>query len=250
MHRFYLPPNQTEGPTLFLTGAEAHHGTRVLRLQRKDKITVLNGAGGEFLCEVEASDRDKVKLTVLEHGQSAPRPCQITLLVGVPKGKIIESIIQKATELGAARIIPLLTERVVIKVDSKEATRKAAKWQQIAIEATKQCGSPWLPLIEPPIAPETFLARNESVELPLVASLQPGSKHVREVFGSFRSRHKRQPGSVSICIGPEGDLTEAEIARIQARGAHPVTLGSLVLRVETAAIYCLAVIHHEISAQL
>jgi 16S rRNA (uracil1498-N3)-methyltransferase len=248
MHRFYLPPDQTQSAPLFLTGAEAHHGTRVLRLRRKDKITVLNGAGGEFLCEVEASDRDKIKLSVLEHRQSPPRPCQITLLMGIPKGKIIESIIQKATELGAARIIPLLTERVVTKLDAKEAARKAAKWQQIAIEAIKQCGSPWLPTIEPAFTPQAFLDRQESFDLPLVASLQPGSKHAHEFFHNFRSHHKRQPASVSIWIGPEGDLTEAEITAITSSGAHPITLGSLVLRVETAAIYCLAVINHELSA--
>ena len=249
MHRFYLPPDQTQDFPLFLTGAEAHHGTRVLRLHRKDKVTVLNGAGAEFLCEVEASDRDKIKLAVLEHRQSPLRPSQITLLVGIPKGKIIESIIQKAAELGAARIVPLLTERVVIKLDSKEAARKAGKWQQIAIEAIKQCGSPWLPVVEPAITPQAFLHRREPFDLPLVASLKPGSKHAREFFDHFRSEHHRQPASVSIWIGPEGDLTEAEITAITSSGAHPITLGSLVLRVETAAIYCLAVINHELSAK-
>jgi 16S rRNA (uracil1498-N3)-methyltransferase len=248
MHRFYLPPDQTQGPTLFLTGAEAHHGTRVLRLHRKDKVTLLNGAGAEFLCEIEASDRDKIKLAVLEHRQAPSRLSQVTLLVGIPKGKIIESIIQKATELGAARIVPLLTERVAIKLDAKEAVRKAIKWQQIAVEAIKQCGSPWLPAIEPAVTPQAFLHRHEPFDLPLVASLQPGSKHVREFFDHFRSAQYRRPTSVSIWIGPEGDLTEAEITAITSSGVHPITLGSLVLRVETAAIYCLAVVNHELSA--
>ena len=111
MHRFYLPPPQCQGPTLFLTGAEAHHGTRVLRLKRKDKATVLNGAGGEFLCEVEASDRDKIKLGVLEQRLAPAQPSRVTLLVGIPKGKLLESIIQKATELGVARIVPVLSSR-------------------------------------------------------------------------------------------------------------------------------------------
>jgi 16S rRNA (uracil1498-N3)-methyltransferase len=248
MHRFYLPPTQCQGPTLFLTGAEAHHGTRVLRLQRKDKVTVVNGTGGEFLCEVEASDRDKVKLAVIEGRTAPPRLCRITLLVGIPKGKIIESIIQKATELGASRIVPLITERVVVKLDAREGARKAAKWQQIAIEAIKQCGSPWLPFVEAPATPKGLLERNESFDLPLVASLQPGSKHAREFFDEFRFKHKRQPDSVCIWIGPEGDLTETETAAMRAAGALPITLGSLVLRVETAAIYCLAVVNHEVSA--
>src|SRR5437762_1479558 len=128
MHRFYLPPPQCQGPTLFLTGAEAHHGTRVLRLKRKDKVTVLNGAGGEFLCEVEASDRDKIKLGVLEQRLAPAQPSRITLLVGIPKGKLFESIIQKATELGVSRIVPLITERVVIKLDQRQGAGKTAKW--------------------------------------------------------------------------------------------------------------------------
>src|SRR6185503_17578748 len=104
----------------------------------------------EFLCEVEASDRDKIKLSVREERIAPPQPCRITLLIGIPKGKIIESIIQKAVELGAARVVPLVTERVVIRLGEKEGAYKAVKWRQIAVETIKQCGSPWLPLIEPP----------------------------------------------------------------------------------------------------
>jgi 16S rRNA (uracil1498-N3)-methyltransferase len=218
-----------------------------LRLARKDKVTVLNGVGREFFSEVEASDRDKIKLTVLEDRIAPPRLCRITLLVGIPKGKIIESIIQKATELGVSRIVPLITERVVIKLDPKEGAHKAAKWQQIAIEAIKQCGSPWLPLVEPPTTPKTFIDRNEHFDLPLLASLQSGSKHARQYFDEFHAEHKRQPDSVCLWIGPEGDLTDAESAAIKAAGALPITLGSLVLRVETAAVYCLSVVNHEIS---
>jgi 16S rRNA (uracil1498-N3)-methyltransferase len=247
LHRFYLPPAQCQGQTLFLTGAEVHHATRVLRLRKTDPVTVLNGAGDVFSCEVQASDRDKIALTVLAKKSASPPACQITLLVGIPKGKIIETIIQKATELGALRIVPLVTERVVTKLDDRDTGRKGSKWQHIAIEAIKQCGAPWLPQVENPSTPDAFLQRNEQFELPLVASLQPGSKHPREFFDQFRATKKRQPKSACIWIGPEGDLTEKEIGMILKSGAHPITLGDLVLRVETAAVYCLSVINHEIS---
>ena len=248
MHRFYLPPEQSQGDTLFLTGAEAHHGLRVLRLRRKDKVTVLNGAGTEFLCEVEASDRDKIKLAMLQQHQAPQPACRITLLVGIPKGKIIENIVQKATELSASRIVPLVTERVVIKLDEREASRKAAKWQQIAIEALKQSGAPWLPQVETPQTPGQFLERKEHSELSLVASLQPGSKHPREYFEAFRAAHNRPPQSLSIWVGPEGDLTASEVETICAGGALPITLGSLVLRVETAAVYCLSMVNYEVAS--
>src|SRR4029079_11893819 len=143
-----------------------------------------------------------------------------------PKGKLIESIIQKATELGVSRIVPLITERVVTKLDDGDTGRKGSKWQHVAIEAIKQCGAPWLPKVEAPSTPAAFLQRNERFELPLVASLQPGSKHPHECFGQFRAHNKRQPKSVRIWIGPEGDLTETEIAMIVKSDAQPITLGS------------------------
>ena len=210
-------------------------------------MTILDGAGKECFCEVAASDRDKIKLAVLEQGQALAPACRITLLVGIPKGKIIESIIQKATELGVFRILPLITERAVIKLDEKEATRKAAKWQQIAIEAIKQSGSPWLPRVEAAVAPQQFVERKEHVDLPLIASLQPGSKHPRQYFDKFRAENKRQPRSLSIWIGPEGDFTPAEIRTIESAGGLPITLGPLTLRVETAAVYCLAVVNYELA---
>src|ERR1041385_7439892 len=234
MHRFYLPPELSQGPVLFLTGAEAHHALRVLRLRPKDKVTVLNGMGKDFLCEVEASDRDKIKLAVLQERESPQRACEITLLIGIPKGKIFENIIQKATELGVSRIVPLITERVVTKFDQKEAARKAAKWQQIAVEAIKKCGSSWLPKIETPATPINFLAKNDPFDLPLLGSLRPGSKHPCQYFEKFRADHNHQPRSACIWIGPEGDFTDDEIKAITAAGGLSITLGSLVLRVETA----------------
>src|SRR6266850_1347811 len=172
MHRFYLPPLQAKEATLFLTGREAHHAVRVLRLRRGERVTVLDGAGQELLCEARDFDRDKVCLTVIERRAHPALPCQITLLQAVPKGKIIESIIQKATELGAARIVPLLSERAVVHFDGQDAAHRAAKWQLVALEALKQSGAPWLSQVETPLALQQFLAREEKFELRLVASLQ------------------------------------------------------------------------------
>jgi 16S rRNA (uracil1498-N3)-methyltransferase len=248
MHRFYLPPTESKTGPLMLAGREAHHALRVLRLRRGDRVVVLNGAGGEFICDVETFDRDKVQLAVVEQRTIAPPTCQITLLQALPKAKIIESIIQKATELGAARIVPLLSDRVVADLKQKHAERKAEKWQQIAIEALKQCGTAWLPRVEPPVTPHEFLARKEQFELPLLASLQPGARHPREYFRQFASQQSRKPKSACVWIGPEGDFTSDEVQKIIANGALPITLGRLVLRVETAAIYCLSVLNYEIES--
>ena len=248
MHRFYLPPEQCRGERFMLIGGEAHHALHVLRLRRGEDVVVLDGTGGEYRAEVQNIKRDTVELSVIEKKQHASAPCRVTLLQAVPKGKLFETIIQKATELGAARVVPLLTERVVLDLDNKAAEKKTAKWQAVAIEAIKQCGSVWLPEVFPPVRITEVLARKEMIDLPLVACLEPDSKHPREYFDSFRRQQGRNPASVCIWIGPEGDFTPDEYAAIKAGGSLPITLGSLVLRTDTAAVYCLSILNYELSA--
>lgn len=248
MHRFYLRPEECKTGPLTLAGREAHHALHVLRVRRGDRVIVLDGAGKQFVCDVESFDRDKVHLGVVEEKTVPALPCQITLLQALPKAKLIESIIQKATELGAARIVPLLTERVVTELDEKHAGRKAEKWQQIAVEAIKQCGMAWLPRVEAPTTPAEFLARKEVFELPLLASLHPGAQHPKTYFRQFEAQHRRRPKSACVWVGSEGDFSPGEVTMITGAGAFPITLGPLVLRVETAATYCLSILNYEIQS--
>ena len=248
MHRFYLPPEQCADEGFFLAGREAHHAARVMRVRRGERIAVLDGAGHEFLCDVQDVGRDKVKLAVREKRFIPQAPCRLTLLQAVPKGKLMEAIIQKATELGVYRIVPLLSERVVAQLDEDEAAGKAEKWQLTAIEAIKQCGASWLPRVESPLRPKDFLERQMKFELSLVASLQSDSQHPRKYFQSFCSCRGRLPESVCVWVGPEGDFTLAELDAIKAGGALPITLGRLVLRSETAAVYCLSILNYELQS--
>ena len=249
MHRFYLPPDQCSRPILTLGGREAHHALHVLRLRIGDRVTILDGAGTEFFCQVGAHDRDKVQLEVVEKRFAPPLPCRLTLLQALPKGKLFESIVQKATELGAFRIVPLLSERVVTRLDGEDATVKRDKWRQATVEAVKQCGTPWLPEVAAPMSLSEFLARGEQFDLPLLGSLQPGSKHPRELIQAFAARHGSLPKSACIWVGPEGDFTPAELAQIQSAGALPITLGRFVLRADTAAIYSLSILNYELQGQ-
>ena len=248
MHRFHLPPDQCEDSTLRLTGREAHHALHVLRLRRGDCVVVLDGAGHEFQCEVRDCDRSAAQLGVVRKNFIPPLPYQITLLQAIPKGKLIESIIEKATELGAFCVVPILSERVTTQLGDGTAPQKIEKWRTVAIEAIKQCGSPWLPQIEPPLSLKQFLARKEKFELPLVASLQGDRRHPREYFREFHGKHGRRPATICVWVGPEGDFTPEEMNAIKAGGALPMTLGPLVLRSETAAIYCLSVLNCELQA--
>jgi 16S rRNA (uracil1498-N3)-methyltransferase len=248
MHRFYLAPEQCRGPILLLADREAHHARHVVRVRPGERVSVVNGEGQEFLCEIQEFDRDKVRLAVVEKRDQPAPPSRVTLLQAVPKGRIMDAIVQKATELGTARIVPLLTERVVAHLDGEDATHKAGKWRSVAVEAIKQCGSAWLPDVEAPLTLDQFIARNEKFELSLIASLQDGSRPAREHFRTFCAQHGRLPKSICVWIGPEGDFTPVEIEAIESHGALPITLGRLVLRSETAAIYCLSVINHELQS--
>ncbi len=248
MHRCYVPPENCGADTILLPRSEAHHARHVLRLREHDHVAVLDGAGTELQCEVSIGHGDALALRVLGRKTIPPPPASITLLQAIPKGKIVEGIIQKATELGVTRIVPILTDRVVTQLDADGAEAKADKWQHVAIEAIKQCGSAWLPTVERPVSLREFLTRHEHFELPLISSLENGSSHPRAWFNRFVATHQRAPQSVCVWVGPEGDFTAEEYALIKASGALPITLGPLVLRVETASIYCLSVINYELRA--
>lgn len=246
MHRFHLPPEECQGSNLTLTAREAHHALHVVRLRLGERVAVLDGAGHEYLCDVREASRDGVTLAVLHKSQTPPLPYHLTLLQAMTKGKAFENIVQKATELGAFRLVPLLSERVVSQPDDDAAANKVEKWKLIAIDSIKQCGSGWLPQIEPPQPLKEFLARHERFELPLLASLQNDRRHPHEVLEDYRVEHGRLPRSVGVFVGPEGDFTPVEMDAIKESGALPVTLGPLVLRSDTAAVYALSVLNYEL----
>jgi 16S rRNA (uracil1498-N3)-methyltransferase len=248
VHRFFLPPGQCHGASLALSERDAHHALKVLRLRPGERVTVLDGAGRQLLCEAASTASRRVALSVIERHDIPPLPHQVTLIQAMPRGRAMELIVQKATELGAHRIVPLLAERSTPQVDGEGAAAKVEKWTLTAIEALKQCGSAWLPRIATPARLDDLLRDGESAELSLLASLHGDRRHPREHFAAFAARHRRKPRSVALWIGPEGDFTPGEIARIMDSGALPVTLGPLTLRSETAAICGLSVVNCELQA--
>src|ERR1700719_3177192 len=147
MHRFYIPPGNWNSDSLVLTEAEAHHARDVLRMKRGDKAVLFDGQGREITAEIVDLSRDEIRLRKLHQAQTPPLRCHITLGQAIPKGKNMDLIIQKAVEIGAAEICPLISDRTVVQVDPESAAQKQTKWQTIAIEAAKQCGQNWLPQV-------------------------------------------------------------------------------------------------------
>ena len=158
----------------------------------------------------------------------------------------MELIVQKAVEIGAAEIVPIISDRTIVQVDSESGVQKEAKWQQIAIEAAKQCGQNWLPRVHAPRKLGELFADLATIDLRLIGSLQPGAQHLKKVLGDYSNEHRQLPHSVLMLVGPEGDFTPAELALARSHGCRPITLGPIILRVETAAIYCLSILSYEL----
>lgn len=247
MDRYYIDPQELNVQDLRLKGEELHHCVHVMRHTLGDTIVLFNGQGLEIKAKIRDINKNEAFLDMVMQSQTPPLPYTITLAQAIPKGKCMDSIIQKATEIGAKQIAPVISERTIVQVDSQKADSKMDKWKLITIEAAKQCGINWLPEILPPVSPKEFIARRQKYDLMLIASLQPDATHFKKVLENYTADHQGQsPLSVMIMIGPEGDFTPAEISMAKSQGCQPITLGPQVLRSETAAIYCLSVIAHEL----
>src|SRR6266581_1710835 len=185
MHRFYISPENWNYDALALTGSEAHHARDVLRMKRGQKLVLFNGRGREITAEILDLSGNEIRLRKLHEAKTPPLRCRIVLGQAIPKGKNMESIVQKAVEIGAAEIAPIISDRTVVQVDSESAAQKQAKWQQVAIEAAKQCGQNWLPRVHMPkkLAELFSAAALESVDLRLIGSLQPDAQHLKKILG-------------------------------------------------------------------
>jgi len=280
MHRFYIPPENWNPDALALRQSEAHHARDVLRMKRGDKAILFNGEGREITAEVIELHRGEIRLRKLHETETPPFRCRITLGQAIPKGKSMDLIVQKAVELGAAEIVPIISERTIVTLHAKEAAQKRAKWRQVAIEAAKQCGQNWLPHVHTPRTLKELFSdaavaggfddrrSNSTFDLRLIGSLQPDAQHLKKILADYSrdlrpsssiargnksepeqvglDKARLKPTSVLILIGPEGDFTPAELALAKSHGCLPITLGPIILRVETAAIYCLSVLPYEL----
>jgi 16S rRNA (uracil1498-N3)-methyltransferase len=267
MHRFYISPNEWNPDAPSLSGAEAHHARDVLRLKSGDKVVLFNGRGRELTAEITSINASPIHLRKFHETATPPLPCRITLAQAIPKGKNMDLIVQKAVEIGAAEIAPLISDRTIVHLDDESAAQKQAKWQNIAVEAAKQCGQNWLPQVRVPQKLAQFFSGVEAgvspasssglrparpplhqnaFDLRLIGSLQADAMHLRKILAEHVSQHGILPTNVLMLVGPEGDFTPAELALARSHGCQPITLGPIILRVETAAIYCLSILSYEL----
>ncbi|MGF1450354.1 MAG: RsmE family RNA methyltransferase [Opitutales bacterium] len=229
------------GETLTLSAEERHHLTRVLRVREGGAVTLLNGAGAVAQGVLVADGRGAS--VSVEAVQTRPPPAvALHWLQALPKGRLMDTLVRQAVELGVRRIVPVTSDHcdVRLEADSKRPQAKRERWRQAAIEAMKQSGTAWLPAIEPVQPLKTFLASRRAStagEALLVASLEAGAERLAGVLAQL----PRTTTAVTVAVGPEGDFSREEYAALRLQGGLPVRLGESVLRVETAAVYALSV---------
>ena len=244
--RFYAPSSAfaSEGSIVTLAHDEVRHLRDVLRLKRGDEVFVFDGEGREYRCTVNECGRDYAKLNVdVEVPPARPEsPLQLTLATGLLKGEKFDLVVQKATELGVVRIVPVSTHRADVRVrDALDESRRTMRWQRIALEAAKQSGRARVPEISAPLSFES-----------LIESVSPDEEQLHFMFAERSSlclvetitRLRVPPRAIIALTGPEGGWSDLEIAQACDAGWKIVTLGGRTLRAETAAIVINALLQH------
>ena len=226
---------QTLGPgaQFALAADAAQHVSKALRLKTGDAITVFDGRGGEYEAILTRMDRERVdvKVGAFRDVEREPRVAA-GLVQGLPEADKMDWIIQKAVELGAAWIQPLVCDRSVVKLSGERAGRRAAHWQRVAVAACEQCGRNRVPEVRPILAFQAWIAQPSSAAR---WTLSPQGQPLAELAAP--------DGPLELLVGPEGGLSEREHDLAASRGFIPVRLGPRVLRAETAPLAALAAIH-------
>jgi 16S rRNA (uracil1498-N3)-methyltransferase len=207
---------------------EMHHLVRVRRVRVGEAVEILNGRGHVGRARVESVDKRVAQLKMESVDYIPEPPLQVNLLVALPKGKTFPTLLHKAVELGVWAITPLVTENIEVALE--RADDKRERWEAVLVEALKQSGNPWLPELHAPVDLKDYLNRGNERQL-LCAALQPDAQPLWKLL-----QGALQPdGLVDVFVGPEGDFSDAEYARLREASCLFCSLGPLVLKVETAA---------------
>lgn len=236
MHRFYVKDGLNIGRgKIDIKGDEARHIRDVLRLKSGDDVALFDGLGQEFRGRIELITRDSVSVDIVDEiKRGTESPLEIVLGQGLPKSDKMELIIQKSTELGVSRIVPIITERVIPRSFNPD---RLERWEKIAVEACKQSGRVRLPVISEPESIHEFLAGTDKTSLRLVPWEGEKVVSLKDTLPS-----SLETGKISFIVGPEGGLSEDEVLLATKSGYIPVSLGKRILRTETVSLTLLSIL--------
>lgn len=232
------PSGRTDGGTILLGGGEHHHLSRVLRLAPGDEVSLFDGRGRGWFGTIESIDRQTTRIRLTRSDDRAVEPsCRVTLIQGIPHHDRMDLIVQKTTEIGVARILPVITRRTVVRARGPGAAGRLARWRRIAQEASRQSGRLAVPEVCDPIAWQDVDMDRLGAQMGFLLSPAGAAAGppVRPDLG-------RAADGASIAVGPEGGFSEEEEAAALARGFIPVSLGPRILRTETAGMVAVALV--------
>lgn len=230
MYRFFLVQAKAiDGKIHFEDKEQIHHLKDVLRLKEQDKIIICDGKGNNYECAVEKIG-EAVALKILHKMLTPKSDFSLTVACAIPKKAKMDDIIDKLTQLGVDTIIPIETERVIVKVDDDKKLSRFKRWQKIAISSSQQSQRCNIPVIEPIQDIKEIIKKSGNFDLKLIPTLDGQRKKLRDVLLN------RQTKDIIALIGPEGDFSPQEVELAIKAGFIPISLGELVLRVDTAAI--------------
>lgn len=241
MNRFFVEAGfiNTVDDNITITGQDVNHIRNVLRLREGNEILVSDGNGTDYQCEICSVDSDQVICKITDVFRNAAElPVKITLFQGMPKADKMELIIQKAVELGASEIVPVITKRTVVKIDDKKSSKKIERFNGIAESAGKQSGRGIVPEVKEFMTFKQALSYAKELEMNIIPYEEAkGMEYSREVISSIKGCK-----SLGIFIGPEGGFAKEEVEAAETIGAKTITLGNRILRTETAGLAVLSII--------
>lgn len=238
MPKFFTGKDKISGNSLYITGPDVDHITRVYRAKAGFELTVCDGDGTDYLCSITSIDKERIEARLISVSKSYTEPnVKVTIFQGLPKQGKMETIIQKCTELGVSRIVPTITHRSVVKL-SEGDTKKQQRWQKIAQEAAKQCGRGRIPEVTPPVNFKQAVEMASQLKFSVIP-------YEEEQENSLHDFLRSDMEEIGIIIGSEGGFEPAEVQLARENGIASVTLGRRILRTETVGPALLPIILYE-----
>lgn len=244
MSKFFIDKNaiNNELKSITITGEDVNHIKNVLRAVPGDIIVLCDQNGNDYFTSISIIEKEKIiaNITDIVPNNTEP-PVDITLFQGIPKSDKMDFIIQKCVELGVTKIVPVITERTIVKFNgTKDIESKTTRWQRICLEAAKQCNRGIVPFVEKPVKLYQSLETSGDYALNIIPYEKESSTGLKSLIQSSIK------GKISIFIGPEGGFSEDEIKYALNKGVRPVTLGPRILRTETAGLAVLSMLMYQL----
>jgi 16S rRNA (uracil1498-N3)-methyltransferase len=246
MQRYFIPAENFLEEKAIIRGDDAHHLMRVMRASPGDRVVISNGADREALAEVVEMYKENVLLRIVEERPISGEPrIPVWIAQSLPKGDKFETVIQKGTEIGAARFIPFVSARTVVQYDARKEAKRLDRWRKIAKEAAEQAHRGRIPGVDEPLSWKQLLELVPKTALALFCYEKEGGSLLRDAVTAAKLHERRGDGPVLIVIGPEGGFTEEEAKAAEEAGCAVVGLGPRILRTETAGIVALSCLMYE-----